>query len=466
MSTMTERDTGSDAEKQPKLPFSETQRIYREGVENLIRPMLDDPQSFLSSQLTLESAALAKHLGIDNDGDLTSHDRARARGVFVVVGNEATTPLRLIPIALPIDYQPLKRKAENSHSMAQIYLNKAYRNDGNQLTEIDETLQQIGDYYFVTREAVRQNIKSAFGDVLSNSENSDKSIVSYEFRKPWSEASKDRASASQSGKLIKIKQLLVEGANNKTLRGAGFSFRDIDGVRRTLKRRQSEVRVPYSESYKRWSQTIAVLCDLGIDRSVKRELIKDIPRGVYGRFSKVGKNLLPPIFINVSEVARKVGFFPVTQRGDQGFIALFLEENCIPLGEAEVIVPSGKQKGEGRRYRFILASDFDEAVNKLESANGERFDAMRKNPVSWYGPKPEIIPNTTQFKNPEKLTSILPLLSVYGINTGIQLTARNLDFSHLMPEPPVTVYREGTRWKVGKDDAEMLQKYLGEQLRR
>lgn len=341
---MTERETGSDAEKQPKLPFSETQRIYRDGVENLIRPMLDDPKSELSRKLEVGEAA------------------------FVDTGNDGGSrrKRRLIPIALPIDYKPQTLQPENAHNMAQIYLNGDY--------EFDETLQEVGDYFSVSKQAVKSGINTAVFDVFPLVQN-EVSFESLNFAKPLTDLSKDRFSAAQGGILLKMRNLVQDGADFKKLREAGFTYQQISNVRQSLAKRQESTTIP--RGLKSWNDVLGVLNDPETDRVVKSELILDIPIGTYNLYSKKVKGK-EPIFISVSEVAKKAGLDLNKYKRDSEYLVEYLASRCIPIGYVEKVVHSGDQEGNIHRYRFVLFADLGECVRIFEDAEGERFERMRR----------------------------------------------------------------------------------------
>lgn len=368
---MNERDSGSNSDNQPKLPFSETRRIYREGVENLIRSMLDDPESELSRRLGAGDAA------------------------FVDAGNERGRGgrRRLIPIALPIDYKLERGNPENAHNMTQLYLNG--------VGKFDQTLQEVGNYYSVTRQAVQQAITTATHDAFKNSQTQP------------------------------------------------YGFEDL-----TFDNPSSHI-----------DERVLVLTDPEVDRAVKRELIKVITVGVKQYYSKDRQNI-SAVFVDVSEVAREAGFYQRLRKGDSSFLAEYLDSRSIPVGEVQQVIENGKQKGSVNNYRFILVADREEAIDILKGAEGERFEQMRKNPVRSYGPKFLNLPNTTQLRDREDYPSIFKLLSVYGITNPKQLVQKNMDLSHLMHEPPVTVYQVGLGWSVAKEDADELQNYLGQELKR
>lgn len=433
---MTERNTGSNSEKQPKLPFSETQRVYREGVENLIRPMLDDPESELSRRLEAGDPAF---VDAGNDG---GNGRIR----------------RLIPIALPIDYQTQKLRPENAHNMAQVFLNGD--------DKLDETLPKVGDYFSVSKQAVNQNSQKAVFDVFPLVKNNNITFESLNFAKPLSDASRDRFSADKGGISLKIRNLVQEGADYKKLREAGFTSRQIRNAWRKLANRQQPIRVPMNENSRRWEDVLKVLNDPGIDRAVKRELILDISKGIYQVYAK-RKGDRPALFVDVSEVAQKAGLHPSTGRQNVPIIADYLRTKCIPVGYAEWVVLRGKQKGRVQRYTFVLKSDEEEAIDLLKEAQGERFEQMGRPKVIYYGPLPAKIPNTSDWaNNHEEYRGVFGLLAEFGVTNTMQLAAKRLTLSHLIQDPPVAVFSYEGRWKVHKDNAEELKQYLGNEIRR
>lgn len=343
---MTERDSGLDSDKQPRLPFSETQRVYREGVESLIRPMLEEPQSEFSRKLEAGEAAF---VDAGNDGG-----RGRLR--------------RFIPIALPIDYQRQKLQPENVHNMAQIYLNGDY--------ELDESLQDLANYYSVSKQAVNQGIQYAVKDVFPEDKINNITFELLTFAKPLSDAFKDRISAMRGGILLDIKRLVAdEKADFKKLREAGFTHKQISRARQLLAKRQESTVIP--RALKSWHDVLGVLNDPGIDRVVKRELILDIPIHIYQLYARQEGDR-SPVFIDVSEVAKKARLDPSRRRGDAEFLAEYLKSRCIPTGYGEQVIHSGSQEGDIHRFRFILFADKGECVRLFEDAKGERFDRMRR----------------------------------------------------------------------------------------
>lgn len=431
---MTERDSGSDSEKQPRLPFSETRRLYREGVENLIRPMLDDPDSELSRQLDAGEPA------------------------FVDARNEVRKGrTRLIPIALPIDYKPEKGRPENAHNMTQVYLNGAGK--------LDETLQEVGEYYSATRQAVEISVKRAVYDVYPLFKDDIITFESLNFMKPLLDSSKDKISVGQGGSLLKVRQLVQGGADYRTLRSE-FGVGTLINARRGLSKRQQKVNVPYSPDWHSWRDTIGVLTDPEVDRAVKRELIKEIDIGTYQRYSKNGDDVAA-IFVDLTGVAREAGFYPRSQKGDSFFIAEYLDSRSIPLGEVQQVIGKGQQKGKVQNYRFILFVDREEAKDILKYAEGERFDQMRKPKVIYFGSVPEKLPNTYELqKKGEEYQGVFSLLAEFGVTSTKQLAAKKLTLSDLIQDSPVTVFKIRRMYRVPRQDVEELKEYLGSELRR
>lgn len=416
-------------EQEPKLPFSETQRIYREGVEALLQPHLDDPQSELVQKLEAGEAA---YLDAGNDGGIKNQKRQ-------------------IPIAMPVDYRFQKGNPENAHNFAQVFL---YGH---------EILKDVSGYFGVSRESIRLSTKSALKDALRDQ--NEVEIEDITFFKPKSDEVHDRLSTSHGGHTVRIREAVEKGATYEDLREQGFTVFQIAGARNTLKRRQSIVSVPKARDLKDWSDTLEILSDPEIERIVKAELIQEVTYYIYTRSSRSEKNP-NGIFVPVTDVAKMARLNPSARARDIEFISNFLRCKGIPVGQANSEVKSGKQKGE-HMYNFILASDIEDAVSEIENSDDPRFDQMARPRVYTVGPKIGHQPNSSDLKNRKEYPGAFSLLTKFGIRSIMQLTAKNINFSSLFQNnPPVRVHMYDAQWHVHKDDREKLQEYLGEELKR
>lgn len=154
---------------------------------------------------------------------------------------------------------------------------------------------------------------------------------------------------------------------------AGYDFDSLN-FRKPRRRKTPIYKFPI---YRDWRSTIALLTDITTDKRVVKELILEIPKGVYSYYRNIKDNP-EGIFFNLMSVVIKAGLRPDVVHGELDFIINYLRCNSFPLGHVEVEIKNGKRSGRIQRYNFTTLNFVDEAVELLKSAQGRKFDRMRE----------------------------------------------------------------------------------------
>lgn len=418
-------------EGQPR-PFKDTQEAYRQAVESLI----------------------VQHSSIFHD-DERIWEESQA-GVIVEVPN-ATSIRRLngrhkleVPLSVPIDRKQLPMSLRN-HNMTQVYLFG------------DETQGSVSEVFDIdiTGERVRQIVKASIQNVLEVSPQEGLDFDSLNFRKPLSDTNKERIYGR--GVYGGIRILVESGATYEDLIKQGFNHSQIAGARHMLSKRESQISIPYYSSYTRWEEIIRLLKDSSTSKLIVRELILEINRSTYAKYSKDVPGR-PAVFMNIYRIARKAGLYPRLNKADVSFVADYLASKCIPVGSVEGELKSGKRKGYTLRYYFTIPLFVDEAVRVLQTARDERFDQMRIPTVKAVGPQLDRMPTTNDLKG-EGYSGVFFLLKNFGINNVSQLKDLGISLTDLVGKnPPVTVFFSSQGLFVEISEAEKLEQYLAERL--
>lgn len=432
------------AERQGSRPFEDTKKAYGSAYETLVDRLLAEPDSPLSRKIAAEESRLSDHLRKMKDGRGTGSD---AEGDSDVIAFNLGR--HCVPVALPVNYRGRKGAPENRHNLAQRYLFG------------DQSLEEVGGSYGLTRERVRQQVKAATRAVLGAAPQADLQFETLNFRKPPSDRLRDKLSRARGGATVGIMEALKGGATYDELIAMGYNETQLSNARRRLAERQKPVDVP--RLVEDWAPILAQLANPQTDRALACKLIKLVPRGVYQNH--------PEIFVDLSEVARGAGLYPRGSWKGISFMANYLELQKQPVGRAVYEVKSGRQKGL-RHCFFTLRRCEEEIRQLLFSAEGPRFDKMRQAPIRVIGPKPEKMPNTIDLEGRRvkgvkirQYSGVFDLLGPYGITGRRQLPSLKTNLEDLIgPNPPVSVFSLWNGFFVANVDKQALGLHLARRL--
>lgn len=410
-------------EGQPR-PFSDTQRAYRQAVEDLAWG-----QSKSDRFLYLP--------------DSTS--------IHIAIATKAS--YRSIPISVPVDGQKSLPKNLKTHNMAQIYLFG------------EEDLQGTANYFGLERQNSHRAKRIAVEEVLEAAPQKGYEFSSLNFRKPSSDTTRDQAAIRRGGINVTVRKAVAEGASLQELYEKGFNSGQISSARQVFAKRGEPFQIPTLNN--RWGEIISLLKDPVTDPLVARELILEIPRGIYQYYSK-NKDGTQAVFVDTSEIARSAGLYPRVRNEDIRCIDNYLFYKRIPIGEAELIITDEEEKISAGTYHFTTANFEQEAVVFLKAAKGERFDQMRKPTVVVLGPKPAVIPNTTEIKKDRKKPleerEFPSIRQVLGLKQGLPLIHK-MKLSEIVGDsPPITIFIAIGGFYVFKKDIEDLRKFIEDRL--
>jgi len=432
-----------------RRPFEDTKKAYRSAYETLVGDSLATLASPLLRKVAAEESRLLVHSRKMKDGEETeSHAQGESDVIAFNLGRES------VPVALPVGYRGRKGAPENRHNMAQTYL------------FADESLEEVGGLYKMTREGVRQQVKAAARQMLRAAPQDGLPIETLNFTKPKSDHSRDRHSLAHGGLAVRIMAAVKRGATYDELIRGGYTPGQLASARKILAGRQQPVDVP--RRTKDWRPVLELLANPQTEREAICKLIWEVPDYVFRRY--------PGVFVDLGEVARGAGLYPRlqrNQRNDLDFIANYLEWQNEPVGHAVYGVKSGKQKG-GRWHYFFTLKRYQEEIKQLFLlAEGPRFDKMRRVSIRVIGPMPEKMPTTYDLSGRrvkgvtiKSYSRVLDLLGPYGISYGFQLRSLNINLKDLIgPNPPVSVFSWWSGFYVADVNRRALGVHLGKALR-
>ena len=386
-----------------KLPFESTKEFVSEVYDELYQGELELPKS-----------------QIDFDKPYTQIGDRYYQAEFpeVVIGSRDRLPLVVLPITDMPDQNTPNGKRRPNATLLYVFADRDSRSESLQ------TLQQIGGAYGVTREMIRQDIKSSLHHLyrLSTSDIQGKfPFGTLETNRPLTLGVRIRGSEASGGSTIEIGELVEKGVSAGEINKL-YGNDKLNGARKTLEK--WGLKAP-----ERLIRDFKPLIDKINDPSTfVEELCSIISQfdnsGLYRDYSK-GEN---PILIPLSKLQQEV--WGNKNYRETKVVQEILEVNNLPVNSVtnDQVLSNGRKKAQ--TYRFTLARTQDLAREVL----GAYKDKYGHIPVTQVSGRPlESVPNTTLLFGTRK--ELYEKVSNYQIE----------EFVRSNPDVPVFKYKRTSR---------------------
>lgn len=204
--------------KEAPRPFEDTPDAYRKAVEDL----MSKPDS--------------RSLLIERDDAISLPIKGRVKSQIPIALRRPRRPYKKLAIE---EQNRIIPRHLRTHNMAQIAL----------FTE-EQDNEDVGATFNVTRQNVAQAVKIGVSDALKSAPQHRYRLSSLNFRKPFSDSTKDKMSLGKGGVTVAIGEAVSDGATLKDLTER-FTYDQIANARDILENRQERVIVPSKKDEKR-----------------------------------------------------------------------------------------------------------------------------------------------------------------------------------------------------------------------
>ena len=319
------------------------------------------------------------------------------------------------------------------------------------------TYEELGDKYGVTLQRILRINKRFLRNLWHNCPPKIQEQYSLEellsVRKPRSQRSREKRSASGGGRSLAIKAQAEAGVTdiNKISKNTGIPVRNIVRAREVLKNWGIDVPrkwVSYKDALRQLKEEI--------DDKKTQDLLDKLP--LHAMLYDIGKKKETSQFLSAANLIRDCGFHPNPKRRDIHFFVDSLRKSGIPLSSKQRVLEGARH--QILTYHILLSKDKERAIRVLkEDQSLQRF---LKNPVALFcGPEDTKLPNTTKLRKKEDYKAVGRMFR----GLGMHWSASNTRFSDIFtPDCPVPIFRMYGEYYYPVAQEEELRSFIAQKL--
>lgn len=281
-------------------------------------------------------------------------------------------------------------------------------------------------------------------------------------RKPWSQKSRERSSASQGGASLKIKAQVESGITDidNISTNTEISKQVVRKLARgTLKDWGISIPIPRKE-YASYKKTLEQLEEETDDKKIQ-ELLDQLP--YHAVLADMGKKKEASLFRSLLTLSREAGFHP--KNNETHFFETSLRTAGVPITRKDRVVDRTKQHVGA--YYILLSRHKDRAMQVLKE--DQYLQRFLRNPVkiicgATNGMKNENLLTTTKLIKKQSYEVVGKVLKELGIITGG--TRSRIRYSDIFtPECSVPIYCYRQHYYYPVDQEEKLKLFIVNKLK-